>query len=66
MDGGDFGVLSVDGLLPESLFTLSKTVLIPAVGGVPGALRTRPPGLVASGIQSAYLPICQYRWAKTF
>ena len=41
-------------------------VLIPVVGGVPGALRIRPPGLVASGIQSAYLPLCQYRWAKTF
>ena len=48
-----------DGLLPKSLFTLSKTFLIPAVGGIPGALTTRPAGPAASGIQSAYLPLRQ-------
>jgi hypothetical protein len=50
-------VSNLDGLLPKSLFTLSKTFLIPAVGGIPGALKTRPPGPAASGIQSAYLPL---------
>ena len=41
-------------LLPKSLFTLSKMFLIPAAGGIPGALKTRLLGSAESGIQSAY------------
>jgi hypothetical protein len=48
----------VNGLLPKSLFTLSKTFLID-LRLVPGALKTRPPGPAASGIQSAHLPLRQ-------
>jgi hypothetical protein len=36
-------VLNKNGLLPKSLFTLSKTFLI-HLRLVPGALKTRPPG----------------------
>jgi hypothetical protein len=52
-------VSNLYGLLPKSLFTLSKTFLISADGGIPGALKTRPPGSAASGIQSAYLSLRQ-------
>jgi hypothetical protein len=40
--------------------------LIPAVGGIPGALKTRPPSPAPSGIQSAFLPLRQDCEQKLF
>ena len=51
------GVINKQAVAQIPFFTLSKTFLIPAAGGIPGALKTRPLGPAENGIQSAYPPL---------
>jgi len=62
----NYGVVSVDGLLPKTLFIMSKTFLIPVVGRIPGALKRALRVLPQAGFKALVFHFAKIAAQKSF